>query len=519
MAVILCTALLLLTVPGLAQAENKAKTDFINNFSQLISSNLKLQESIIENAKTNTVEISATLAMSDVEAVMQSGTKITNIPGSLDIKLAFNLKNSRANCSFKGVLDDTKIEGQIYLTDSGLVVTRDTIISLNALDESIFDLDDIDNLPEYIVFPIEDSDFDEFEAAFSEAYQQTPQKNDAIVAFLTELLNILPDSCYLSTNEGPALSLNLETLASQEFIDNLKKHSDTIIEKISEISGLTSTNKETKAEIAKDFEELDAQTMKDLLKEIPLTLDEFKVVCTPDQCKTTITLGISDGSDNGKVSLQGEAKVSSTQSTSKMVLTINADTSVFDMDAKADYDEVTNSTSTVANLILSGTIKDEEMKASGKIKGTIKADWSGKNTISVPTLTSQNSKVIEPKVEESTDEGITVYVDGAYLSFDDAAPMSINGRTMVPLRELAEYLGCQVEWQAPSTIKITGYDGTVTMTVNSSKYMEGSVEKQMDVAPLIKDGHTYVPIRFIGEYFDYQVEWDPEYQTVDLYSY
>ncbi len=217
--------------------------------------------------------------------------------------------------------------------------------------------------------------------------------------------------------------------------------------------------------------------------------------------------------------MQGESNSSATQSSSKMLMTIKADTSVLDMDVKADYDEITYTTSTTANLSLSGTIKDDEMKASGKIKGTIKANWSGKNSISVPTLTSANSKVIEPKVEESTNDGITVFVDGAYLSFDDAAPMSINGRTMVPLRELAEYLGCQVEWQAPSTIKITGYDGTVTMTVNSSKYLEGSVEKQMDVAPFVKDGRTYVPVRFICEYFDYEVEWDPEYQIVDLYSY
>jgi len=523
MVIVLCAALLLLSVPGLAQAENKAKTDFINNFSQLISTNLKLQQSILDNLETNTVEISATMDMSDVEAVMPSGTKISDMPGSLDIKLAFNLKNSRANCSFKGILDDNKIEGQIYLTDSGLIVTRDTILSLNAINADIFDLDDVDNLPEYVVFPIENSDFAEFKGAFSEAYQQSPQKNAAIVAFICELLEVLPDSCYTSTNEGPALSLKLDTLASQEFIDNLKQQSNALVDSFMKISG-DAVDKELSEEIAagiqEDLQDLDPATVKDALKKMPFTINEFKLICTPDKTKAVIDLGFSYSGESATFSLQSEANSSATQSSSKMLMTIKADTSVLDMDVKADYDEITYTTSTTANLSLSGTIKDDEMKASGKIKGTIKANWSGKNSISVPTLTSANSKVIETKRNEPvSNQGIAVFVDGSYLSFDGAAPMSVNGRTMVPLRDLAEYLGCTVEWQAPGTIIISGYKGTVTMSLNSTKYLEGSVEKQMDVAPFISNGRTYVPVRFISEYFDYEVEWDPEYQIVDLYSY
>lgn len=523
MVIVLCAALLLLSVPGLAQAENKAKTNFINNVNQLISTNLKLQQSILNNLETNTVEISATMDMSDVEAVMPSGTKISDVPGSLDIKLAFNLKNSRANCSFKGILDKNKIEGQIYLTDSGLIVTRDTILSLNAINGDMFGLEDIDNLPEYVVFPIESSDLSVFKGAFSEAFQQSPQENDAIVAFICELLEVLPDSCYTSTNEGPALSLKLDTLASQEFIDNLKQQSNAIVDSFQKISG-DAVDQEMSAEIAaaiqEDLQDLDPATVKDALKELPFTIDEFKLICTPDKCKTLITFGFNDSGETAYLSVQGESNSSSTQTSSKMVLTIKVDTSEFDMDMKANYDEVTNSTSTTAKLSLSGNITGSEMKASGKINGTIKASWSGKSSISVPTLTSANSKVIETKRNEPvSNQGIAVFVDGSYLSFDGAAPMSVNGRTMVPLRDLAEYLGCTVEWQAPGTIIISGYKGTVTMSLNSTKYLEGSVEKQMDVAPFISNGRTYVPVRFISEYFDYEVEWDPEYQIVDLYSY
>lgn len=61
---------------------------------------------------------------------------------------------------------------------------------------------------------------------------------------------------------------------------------------------------------------------------------------------------------------------------------------------------------------------------------------------------------------------ISIVVDGKVIQ-TDVAPEVKNGRTMVPIRFIAEALGCEVEWeQATQTVKI--YHNTKKITVVST---------------------------------------------------
>jgi hypothetical protein len=61
---------------------------------------------------------------------------------------------------------------------------------------------------------------------------------------------------------------------------------------------------------------------------------------------------------------------------------------------------------------------------------------------------------------------ISIVVDGKVIQ-TDVAPEIKNGRTMVPIRFIAEALGCEVEWeQATQTVKI--YHNTQKITVVST---------------------------------------------------
>jgi len=52
---------------------------------------------------------------------------------------------------------------------------------------------------------------------------------------------------------------------------------------------------------------------------------------------------------------------------------------------------------------------------------------------------------------------IKLMVNGKDISFPEAPPTIINGRTMVPARPLAEALGAKVEWDAANkTVVVTG---------------------------------------------------------------
>lgn len=110
-------------------------------------------------------------------------------------------------------------------------------------------------------------------------------------------------------------------------------------------------------------------------------------------------------------------------------------------------------------------------------------------------------------------------VDGKHMSFSDAKPyIDENNRTMIPLRAVSEYLDCTVVW-AGDTQTISIYDPakkvTYLFTIGEQSYTANGQSKEMDTTPVIKDGRTYVPVRYIGQLFG-TVEWKD--YTVYIYT-
>ena len=77
-----------------------------------------------------------------------------------------------------------------------------------------------------------------------------------------------------------------------------------------------------------------------------------------------------------------------------------------------------------------------------------------------------------------------------------------NGRTMVPLRALAEAMGLTVTWDSSAqTITLEGGTrGTVVFTMGEMGYTVGGVGYEMDTTPVaVAPGRTHVPVRFVAE--------------------
>ncbi len=92
----------------------------------------------------------------------------------------------------------------------------------------------------------------------------------------------------------------------------------------------------------------------------------------------------------------------------------------------------------------------------------------------------------------------------------DVPPMIINGRTMVPIRFITETLGGEAFWEASSkTVKIVLDENVVTMVI-------GQTTEDMDVAPVIVNGRTLVPLRYISESFDAQVDWNQDTRSISI---
>jgi hypothetical protein len=99
----------------------------------------------------------------------------------------------------------------------------------------------------------------------------------------------------------------------------------------------------------------------------------------------------------------------------------------------------------------------------------------------------------------------------------DTAPMIIGGRTMLPIRALIEALGGTVEWD-PSlrSIRITLGARVVVLTVNKNTADVDGRTVKLDVPPAIKNGRTLVPLRFVAENLGCQVAWDPATRTATV---
>lgn len=99
----------------------------------------------------------------------------------------------------------------------------------------------------------------------------------------------------------------------------------------------------------------------------------------------------------------------------------------------------------------------------------------------------------------------------------DVEPRIIEGRTMVPMRNIFEQLGCQVEWFADKAmIQVYSSYPTIELYISNKKAFIGSDEKVLDVPPLIVNGRTLVPLRFIAEALYKNVSYDEKSRTVDI---
>ena len=114
--------------------------------------------------------------------------------------------------------------------------------------------------------------------------------------------------------------------------------------------------------------------------------------------------------------------------------------------------------------------------------------------------------------------GVGVTIDGDAVEFSQESGIPFvdeNSRTLVPLRAVMEAYGCAVDWESGSHTATVTLDGvTVRVPVGSSSYEILSDTFPMDTAAVIRDGRTYLPIRFVLEAFGAQVDWDGNTSTV-----
>lgn len=110
---------------------------------------------------------------------------------------------------------------------------------------------------------------------------------------------------------------------------------------------------------------------------------------------------------------------------------------------------------------------------------------------------------------------VSLRLDGLPVAAE--AYVDANGRTMVPLRFVAENLGFQVAWEAKSRqITVRGGDRLITLWVGRSQAVVDGRKVALDTVPVIWQDRTMVPLRFVAETLGLAVHWDGTTRTVAL---
>ena len=91
---------------------------------------------------------------------------------------------------------------------------------------------------------------------------------------------------------------------------------------------------------------------------------------------------------------------------------------------------------------------------------------------------------------------------------NDVAPLIINGSTMLPARFVAENLGATVGWDGGERkITLTKDKKTITLYVDKNTAYVNGVKYTLDCPPIILNDRTYTPVRFIAENLGATVGW------------
>ena len=109
------------------------------------------------------------------------------------------------------------------------------------------------------------------------------------------------------------------------------------------------------------------------------------------------------------------------------------------------------------------------------------------------------------------------YFKNGEMFFIESPPFIKEGRTFLPLRSVAESLNLQVKWDPVfEIIKISDGDFEMVLQLGKKVAFLNNQPVLLEIPPFTINGRTMVPLRFIAESFGFEVKWVPPSQEIVL---
>lgn len=111
---------------------------------------------------------------------------------------------------------------------------------------------------------------------------------------------------------------------------------------------------------------------------------------------------------------------------------------------------------------------------------------------------------------------VYVKLDGDYLGFEQP-PVIEDGRTLVPMRFIFEQMGAEVDWNGETRTVTATKDGmTVTLAIDDTNATVNGSAATLDVPARLINDKTMIPLRFLSENLGYTVDWDTDTRTASI---
>ena len=139
-----------------------------------------------------------------------------------------------------------------------------------------------------------------------------------------------------------------------------------------------------------------------------------------------------------------------------------------------------------------------------------------KDTAGNATTKTINIKYIKTTIIKLQVKNAVAMINADTVSLD-APPIIKNGRTLVPVRFISEALGAEISWDPVfQIIDIVLGNDTIRLQIGKNFASVNNKKIVIDTAPIIDHGRTMVPVRFISEALGAEVVWDDATKTVTI---
>lgn len=129
-------------------------------------------------------------------------------------------------------------------------------------------------------------------------------------------------------------------------------------------------------------------------------------------------------------------------------------------------------------------------------------------------VNAENSKKIVMQIGSNT---MSIGDEKVNIDDNNTTPVIVEGNTLVPVRAMIENLGGSVEWNSQNQSTTLKYENNeIVLTINNKTAYLNNEEHQLNTAPVIINGRTMLPIRFISESFGFNVSWNESEKTITI---